>query len=93
MGQLADKPILPGKIIQGLLVQQTRNDLIVDPDSLPAFTRLQRGSVLQRQAVPLQAPFAEVSLAILAELGASDVAGNIKYEGDQSSKQTNVHQC
>jgi hypothetical protein len=57
---LADKAAGDGKTIQGLLIQQPRNDLIVDPDSLPAFTRLQRGGVLQRQAVPLAASFSEV---------------------------------
>lgn len=61
VGRLADKGVGDGKTIQGLLVQQPRSDLIVDPDSLPAFTRLQRGGVLQRQAVPLAASFTEVN--------------------------------
>ena len=60
VGALADKAAGSGKTIQGLLVQQNRNDMVIDPDDLPAFTRLQRGGILQRQAVPLRGTFSEV---------------------------------
>lgn len=63
VGKLADKPIVDGQEISGLLVQQNRSDLIMHPDDLPLFTRLQRATVLQRQAVPLQASFAEARLS------------------------------
>ena len=59
VGKLAEES-RDGKTLQGLLVQHNRNNIIVDPDSLPAFTRLQRGGILQRQALPLAASFSEV---------------------------------
>ena len=60
VGKLAETFGDGNKSLQGLLVQQNRNNIIIDPDSLPAFTRLQRGVILQRQAVPLAATFSEV---------------------------------
>ena len=60
VGKLAETYGDGSKSLQGLLVQQNRNNIIIDPDSLPAFTRLQRGVILQRQAVPLAASFSEV---------------------------------
>ena len=65
MGKLAETYGDGNKSLQGLLVQQNRNNIIVDPESLPAFTRLQRGVILQRQAVPLNASFSEVPCSSL----------------------------
>ena len=62
VGNIADNAVKPGNALQGLLIQENRKNLIVAPDDLAVYTRLKRGDVLQRQAIPLAADFSEVYL-------------------------------
>lgn len=56
-GRLADKPPHPGRHLHGVLLQPpapaagtgTPAPLLLHPDDLPAFTKLHRGRVTQRQ--------------------------------------------
>ncbi|KAK9822187.1 hypothetical protein WJX81_008406 [Elliptochloris bilobata] len=65
VGRLADRAAGEGAGVAGLLVRQPGGgDLLLAPDDLPAFTRLRPGRVLQRQALALRQPFAQVRLAL-----------------------------
>ncbi len=67
VGRLADRAAGAGAAVAGLLVRQAGGlDLLLAPDDLPAFTRLQPGRVLQRQALGLRQPFAQARLPALS---------------------------
>jgi len=67
VGRLADRAAGAGAAIAGLLVRQAGGpDLLLAPDDLPAFTRLQPGRVLQRQALGLRQPFVQACLPALS---------------------------
>ena len=60
MGRLAEKPPREGQPVQGLLVKRGGAHIVLHHDDLPKFTKLHPGRVLQRQAVALHRPVAEV---------------------------------
>ncbi len=65
VGRLADRAAGAGAAVAGLLVRQAGGpDLLLAPDDLPAFTRLQPGRVLQRQALALRQPFAQARASL-----------------------------
>jgi len=64
LGRLAERPPRPGQPLRGVLVRQEGGDALLHPDDLAAYTRLSTGSVLQRQAIPLDRSLTEVRLAL-----------------------------
>ncbi|KAK9813025.1 hypothetical protein WJX72_007682 [[Myrmecia] bisecta] len=64
VGRMADKPAHQGGVVRGLLVRQGGSELVMHPDDLPIYTKLHPGRIIQRQAIMLQKPFAEVRLAL-----------------------------
>lgn len=62
VGRLAEKAPAPGQPVRGLLVQRSAGTqgVLLHHDDLPRFTKLHPGRVLQRQAIALHKPFAEV---------------------------------
>ena len=63
VGRLAEKPPREGQPVQGLLVKRGGTHTVLHHDDLPKFTKLHPGRVLQRQAVALHRPVAEVRAA------------------------------
>ena len=62
VGRLAEKAPAPGQPVRGLLVQRSGGaaGVLLHHEDLPRFTKLHPGRVLQRQAIALHKPFAEV---------------------------------
>jgi cleavage and polyadenylation specificity factor subunit 3 len=64
VGRLAEKAPAPGQPVRGMLVQRSAGGgaqgVLLHPEDLPRFTKLHPGRVLQRQAIALHRPFAEV---------------------------------
>lgn len=65
LGRLAEKrPAENGAPLRGLLVKKGGNYMVVHHEDLPKFTKLHPGTVIQRQALTIYRPFAEVRLAL-----------------------------
>eukprot|EP00891_Asterochloris_glomerata_P003167 jgi/Astpho2/3167/fgenesh1_pm.00052_%23_3_t len=64
VGRLAARRPSAQRPLRGLLVRTGHQDLVVHPDDLPLYTKLQPGRIVQRQHIVLHKPFAEVRLAL-----------------------------
>jgi len=65
LGRLAEKrPSENGAPLRGILVKRGGNHMVVHHEDLPKFTKLHPGTVIQRQALTIYRPFAEVRLAL-----------------------------
>lgn len=64
VGALAQKRPSEGDILRGLLVRRKGTHVLMHHDDLPRYTKLHPGTVVQRQALALHKPFAEVRLAL-----------------------------
>ena len=60
VGRLAARRPSAQRPLRGLLVRTGHQDLVVHPDDLPLYTKLQPGRIVQRQHIVLHKPFAEV---------------------------------
>ena len=60
VGRLAARRPSGQRPLRGLLVRTGHQDLVVHPDDLPLYTKLQPGRIVQRQHIVLRRPFAEV---------------------------------
>ncbi|MEW5299365.1 MAG: hypothetical protein WDW36_002388 [Sanguina aurantia] len=64
-GRLAERPLKEGQVLRGVLVRDgTHADQILDPEDLPAYTKLFRGRVTQQQVVAVSSPWTDVRLAL-----------------------------
>lgn len=65
-GRLAEKAPVAGAALRGVLVRAPGGggDAVLHPSDLPEYTRLHTGGVLQRQALILDKPLAELRLAL-----------------------------
>eukprot|EP00798_Chlamydomonas_sp_ICE-L_P001513 gene1513-32891_t len=68
MGRLAEKPPAEGQAARGVLVSvggtSTASTQLLHPDDLPAYTKLYKGRVTQRQAIQISKSFADIRLAL-----------------------------
>ncbi|KAK9801371.1 hypothetical protein WJX73_002407 [Symbiochloris irregularis] len=64
VGRLADKALVPGRGVRGVLVRQGLQDSLMSAEDLPVFTRLRPGRIVQQQTLALTCPFSQVRLAL-----------------------------
>eukprot|EP00887_Chlorella_sp_A99_P001920 scaffold18.g1920.t1 len=77
VGRLAEKPPTPGAAVRGLLVRRSGAHALMHHADLPRFTKLHPGRVVQRQAIALHRPFAEVRLALEIMFEGTQGAGDL----------------
>eukprot|EP00195_Chlamydomonas_chlamydogama_P006597 CAMPEP_0202904758 /NCGR_PEP_ID=MMETSP1392-20130828/30978_1 /ASSEMBLY_ACC=CAM_ASM_000868 /TAXON_ID=225041 /ORGANISM="Chlamydomonas chlamydogama, Strain SAG 11-48b" /LENGTH=723 /DNA_ID=CAMNT_0049592553 /DNA_START=19 /DNA_END=2190 /DNA_ORIENTATION=+ len=95
VGRLAEKPPHEGQQVQGVLVAplstkgqaSTAQTTLMHPDDLPAFTKMYRGRVTQRQAISVgEKPFSDLRLALEVMFEGVEGAGTVPVSGVRASE-------
>ncbi|KXZ41549.1 hypothetical protein GPECTOR_400g230 [Gonium pectorale] len=78
-GRLGEKPPREGAVVRGVLVRQAGGfgQQLLHPDDLPAYSRLLKGRVSQRQALSVDVPFSVIRLALEVMFEGVEGAGTL----------------
>ncbi|GFR43562.1 hypothetical protein Agub_g4655 [Astrephomene gubernaculifera] len=78
-GRLGEKPPREGAVVRGVLVRQAGgfSQQLLHPDDLPAYTKLLKGRVTQRQALSVGVPFSVIRLALEVMFEGVEGAGTL----------------
>ncbi|KIZ07536.1 Cleavage and polyadenylation specificity factor subunit 3 [Monoraphidium neglectum] len=77
VGRLAEGAPKAGDAVRGVLVSRGRRDLVMHPEDLPAFTKLNTGRVMHKQAIPFAKPFSALRLALEVMFEGVEGAGHL----------------
>lgn len=84
-GRLGEKPPHEAGVVRGVLVRQGFNHQLLHPDDLPAYTKLLKGCVTQKQAISVDKPFSAIRLALEVMFEGVEGAGTWPVTGSPSA--------